>query len=1359
MVFYEILTGQLPFQAEDRLQWVHAHMAQKPISPREINPDIPLAVSSILLKLLSKTPRERYQRSAGLLSDLTECRRQLSQTGFIEPFTLGRVDLSGLFQLPRRLYGREKEVEFLASVFERVVSGQPGLLLVHGYAGIGKTLLINQTLRPVTAGKGYFATGKCDQLQQNIPYAPFIQALGGLIQQFLTESQESLCARKKGLNDALGRNGAVITEVIPEVELIIGPQPPVPTLPPREALNRFRMVFRNFIQAIAPKEHPLVIFLDDLHWADPASLSLIQLLGEDADIRYLFLIGAYRDDEVPDRHPLLNTLEELQKMGILYNLILTPLDPIHSNQLVADTLHCTAERTEPLAEILYRKTGGNPFFLRQLMQTAYEENLLSFNDQDGCLMWDPPSIQAMPMSNDALNLMLGKLLKLPVDLQKILKLAACIGGTFDLKTLAIACEQTPGQTAAALRSSIVEGLVLLINDHVETETMVQQDNQTDSVVDSAARYEFLHDRVHQAAYSLIPDEEKKELHLQMGRLVLRNTAKDELDDKIFNIMGHLNRSLDLIKDPAERIELAGYNLIAGRKAKIAVAYNSALNYFKAGLELLPENCWAENYLLTYELHLESLQGEYLCLNINAAEQLFDLLLDKAETNLERAGIYGVKMELSSGIEKYHEALQLGIKGLSLLGVNLQLEPGKYAFIKEIIPIKWRLHRRRLSDFVSSPLNIDPIQKSVISLLNGLSLAACRVNPELFTVILLKTSNLALKYGYVDHLSLSYVCYRFFTGRVLGDYKTISEFKKEALKLIEKCDNSLHKCILYFVIGTYVSHWAEHGKTSVNYLKKAVDFGLEAGELLFTGYSATLLIENKYLLGNPLEELDQECQNYYNLTKRVRLLNYKLLIASLRGVAGDLGDYSEEDLRKITKGDIKAIFAYRFSEMQLFYLAGDYQKALSFAELAHQNINAIRNYMLFAEYIFYYSLSITAVYEGLTTRQKRKYRKILRDNQQRMKKWSDSCPANFGHKYLLIAAETARLFNQDSKAMTLYDQSIQSARENYFVQNEAIAGELAAKFYLARGRDKVAQVYLTDAWHGYSKWGGVRKAQMLREQYPHLLAETTMEEDELAIIKSTFLYSAVEDSDSPNGRDLYAIQKAVQGLSEETDRATLLNGFLEIAVANAMADKGYLILEKNERLFVEVALASDMAVRPLPLEKCFKLSQAMVRYAARTQETVVLNDGEQVGIFARDLYLAQSQAISIVCLPLLCRGILMGVLYLENSLMSGVFTPDRLETLKFLSTQIAYVQKLQWFLEEEAVGAGGETLQPPVAPLTEREQEVLSLIAAGMSNKEIALELNVSVNTVKKHVLKIYEKLRVNRRVQAVAKARELKIFP
>jgi serine/threonine protein kinase len=542
-VYYELLTGRLPWQAGDSAEWVHARIACKPEFQDEMDSSVQ-PILAIVLKLLSKTAGDRYQSAYGLLQDLKECRLQLSQKGRIDHFPLGRMDISINLQLPRKLYGRETEIESLKVAFESVCTGQTRIILVSGYAGIGKTMLVREALESFVAEKGYFIAGKFDQLRQNRPYASFAAAFGNLVKQLLTESQEALERWKKKILRTLGRSGTVITELIPEMEWLIGTQPQVEGLPPMEAQNRFLMVLRDFVKVFARKEHPLVLFLDDLQWADSASLQFLQYLSRDNDLTYFLFVGAYRNNETNETHPLMDVLENLKKDEIpIQHMELSCLDYSQVVEFLLEALHCSGEKCGPLAEVLYRKSGGNPFFLCQLLKFVHREKLLYFNTGEGCWDWELSPIQNLQIQDDVVGLILEKLQKLPAGTQELLKTASCIGSSFDLDALSIAGEMTRHELSSRLLPAVLEGFVLTAENGMYTEKHDQ------CIV--AEKYEFLHDRIQQAVYSMLPEEEKKERHLKIGRLILQHICQDKLYVKILSVMNHFNRGLDLIEDPED----------------------------------------------------------------------------------------------------------------------------------------------------------------------------------------------------------------------------------------------------------------------------------------------------------------------------------------------------------------------------------------------------------------------------------------------------------------------------------------------------------------------------------------------------------------------------------------------------------------------------------------------------------------------------------------------------------------------------------------------------------------------------------------------------------------------------------------
>ncbi|HHV99186.1 MAG TPA: AAA family ATPase [Clostridiaceae bacterium] len=1294
VVFYEIITGHLPLQAENPAEWINAHITQQPQPPNKLNPDIPDIICDIIMKLLEKAAHERYQSAYGILWDLKECKRLLMQTGRIEFFSIGQADASARFQIPHNLYGREKERAVLKDAFERACEGSTQIVLVSGYPGIGKTMLVSESLKSFDYEKGYFVMGKCDQLMHNIPYAPMATAFGNLVKQLMTEDQEELNKWKKRIMHALGRNGAVVTNIIPELEYIIGKQNPVDVLSPKEAENRFMIVFRDFVKVFAWKGHPLVLFLDDLQWMDPACVHLLKYLTCDANLRSLLFIGAFRDNEVDEDHPLKEMLEEVQKGRHDRQCIsLLPLDRSQVQDLVAGTLHTELNKVVSLSDMLYRKSGGNPFFLVQLLRLIHDEALLYFDRGEGCWKWDLETIRKLQPGEDVLELLMRKLQRLPEDTLEILKLAACIGNKFDMETLASVCGKSSKEMVDCLMPSVLEGLVLT----AENQNLMPAPEYREI---EHSVFEFLHDRVQQAVYSLIPEDEKKKKHLSIGQLLLKDTDSDNLEEKILSIMDHFNRSLELIVDFEERMKLAKYNLLAGRKAKASAAYASALQYFRTGQELLPDDAWEQAYKLSFDLSLELAQMEYLSANVKVAEELFDTVIEKTKDELESASVYGLKVMLYAEVGKYAEAVHTGIYALEKLGVRLPLYPTKVDYLKEMLFYKWYMRNKKIEDLVHLPEMTNPKQRKIAELLTRLTAVTMTSYPDFFSFIILKTGNFAVRHGNTEMTSIGYLGHSITAGSVLGDYNAGDEYRKVCISLAEKYDRSSSKCIIYFVIGVLISHWTQDAAVGLEYLKKAVISGIEAGDVLIIGYAHCLLLEIPYLMGVPLEKVSKEVMNKREIAERLKhetLANnvavYEKLVSVLVGektdsLASGVAEFQKNELPQLIQRDQSPLATYYIYEMYLCYMIGNYRDALAAAQKVEPLKGAIIGFLISVEYVFYYSLVITAAYKELPVREKERYVKVLRKNQKRMKRWSETCQKNFEHKYLLVAAEVARIQDSKGKAMSLYDSAIQSARENGYIQYEALANELAARFYLSQGIEKVAEMYMQDACNGYFKWGAYVKVKELQERYPKFLEGIVFERQSInnntEFIKKISSIPTPSDSDIKDNLDTYFINKIVENIFRETDINNLLKNFLDIAAQSIGADRGYLLFEKDGELFIEAVKDSNLSetvIKTIPLEEDYKLSKAVVRYVARTLETVVLSCDDKAGIFAGDPYIAESDPKSIACLPLLFRGVPFGILYFENSFIPGVFSPDRLESLRLLSSQIAYVKRLQTYLEK------------------------------------------------------------------------------
>ncbi|NLC67246.1 MAG: serine/threonine-protein kinase PknK [Clostridiaceae bacterium] len=849
VIFYEMLTGRLPFQGASHAEWIRVHATQKPEAPDKINPGIPTPLSAIILKLLSKTASERYHTAYNLLDDLKECKRQWDNTGKIEPFDIESGNLSRILELPRRIFGREAEIKELKTSLGLACEGRGKLVLLSGYAGTGKTKLINEIIMPAAMEKGYYGYGKFNQYNHGMPYKPVIDALGSIVRQVMTESRENLESWRSEILRALGRSGSVITELIPEVEMIIGRQPSVEPLQPKEAQNRFLILFGNFLKVFTERNAPVVIFLDDLQWADTASLHLLKYLCEYTDMNHLLIIGAHRSNEIHENHPLWATIEELQKKRIpLHEIYISSFNMKEVTEYLAEAFKCHYRNDDlnTLAEMLYRKTCGNPFFLRQMIETAYEERLVTFNIHNNCWQWDMDSIQKLCMPDDVVGLIHLKLQKLPGETLDILKHASCMGSTFDMKILSVACKKTYVEAYSLLLPAIMEGLVLPVSHSGK----VLQASYNYNIVDIN---EFLHDKIRQAVYSLFSEKDKKETHVKIGRLILQNFYTDESDENIMTIMDHFNRGLELITDPGERLKLAGYNLQAGKKAKSASAYDSAIAYFTAGISLLPGDAWDSCYNLCFELHLGCAKCEYMLGNMDKVEKLLDLIISRAGTGQEKLDLYGMKMMLYAGTGKYSEAVQIGTDVLGKLGMKLPAKPGILDYFKELLFYKWHMRGKKAEDLYKLPEMKDPVQKKVAEFLVRIILTSCTDYPDLYSFAIIKIGNHALKYGNTEIASAGYIGYSIVEGSVFNNYEKGYEIGKVVIALAEKYNKSFLKCLVYFTHGALLYHWTNHAKGAFKYLQKAINCANEAGNVLLAGYSYGVILEKNTYWVPPLKK--------------------------------------------------------------------------------------------------------------------------------------------------------------------------------------------------------------------------------------------------------------------------------------------------------------------------------------------------------------------------------------------------------------------------------------------------------------------------------------------------------------------------
>ncbi|MEG4440528.1 AAA family ATPase [Microcoleus sp. AT9_B5] len=1304
VTFYELLTNQLPFESVDALELVHCHIAQQPTSPHEINPKIPLSLSEIVMKLMAKTAEYRYQSAWGIKADLKTCLTQF-RNGKFQAFSLGYQDIYPQLQLPQKLYGRELQIESLLSAFDRVASGQEKqvgaglannlssprttksqnvcvqgqteLMLISGYSGIGKSALVQELYKLITQKSGYFIAGKFDQLQRDIPYQALVAAFQELVRQLLTETQPQLQQWQEKIRRALGSNGQIIIDVIPEVELIIGKQNPVPELPATEARNRFNLAFQNFIQVFCQKEHPLVLFLDDLQWTDSATLQFIQLIVTDFTTQYLFVIGAYRDNEVTATHPAMLTLSEMKKQGVVINhLSLSPLNLNQVNEFIADTLKTECVPTQRLAELVWQKTQGNPFFIKEFLKSLYIEHLLNFDLNAGAWHWDLEQIISRNITDNVVELMADQIQTLSESAQKVLRLAACIGNQFDLSTLSIINENSQKETADELWNAIQSGLILPVGDDYKFLRTNREAN------DLKITYKFAHDRIQQAAYSLIPPNDKQAVHWKVGQLLLQNTPQQILQQKIFDIVNQLNFGIEAIDVQLEKDKLAQLNLIAGKKAKASAAWKPAWNYLSIGINCLSADSWLRQYDLSLALYVETVEAAILSGHVEEMEKLANLVLQQATSLLDQVKVYEVKIQAYTAQNKPLEAIETALSVLKLLGIRFPKKPTKLNILLELMKTKLSLVGKRVEELIDLPLMTNPDKLAAMRILSSVVSAAHFASPELLPLMAFKQVNLSIKYGNTSVSSCAYATYGLIlSGETVGDIETGYQFGKLAILLLDKFNTKELTARTIFIVNYFVKHWKDHLRETLNPLQNAYSIALETGDLEYAAYSVCVYCYHSYVLGkelakveaemamysNTLSQLKQETSYYYNQLNRQVLLN-------LMGQAEDkcllIGENYDETKMLPLHREANAQNLCRsvyFYKLFLCYLFQDYQQAIENAKSAEKySDSAVGTIPL---YHFYNSLVYLAIYSDAPKSEQKLILQKVKANQKKIKKWAEFAPMTHLHKFYLVEAERYRVLGENARAIDCYDRAIALAKEHEYLNDEALANELAAKFYIAWGKEQVARAYMTNAYYCYLRWGATAKMTDLKRQYPKLLKRFTTANTS---IDSRNSLSSTSGSTSGETLDLAALMKASQAIASEIELDKLLTTLMRILLESCGAQTGYLILESQGQLRVEASGEANsnqvMVLQSTPIETCLPLS--IIHYVERTQEGLIESDVAREGRFTQDAYIKTQQPKSILCAPLLNQGQLIGIVYLENNLADGVFTPDRLEVIQLLSSQAA-----------------------------------------------------------------------------------------
>jgi histidine kinase len=1305
VTFYRLLCDRLPFETTDVMELVHCHIAKHPTPPHEVNSAIPRPVSDLVMKLLAKTAEDRYQSATGIWSDLQECLNQLQQTGHIEAFTIGRWDLSSTFQIPQKLYGRtqaiERLLEAIGGVGERderegrmpasasAIANRAELIVIAGQSGIGKTTLVQELYQFIPHPRGYFVTGKYDQLQRNIPYAALLQAFQALIRQLLTEDETRIDRWRESLLAALGQQAALMIDMLPELELLIGQQSIKDEASIDESRNRFDLILENFIRAFTESIHqihercayPLIIFLDDLQWIDSASLSLIERLLS-SDSHDLLIIGAYRENEVGDSHPLTRSLHEIRQAGgLVHQIALSPLSLLDVNEWLQDTLHCESARSSPLAELMMQKTAGNPFFINEFLRVLHQEKLLNFNVQQGFWQWDLKQIQAANLTDSVVELVTERIQKIPSQSRQLLCLAACVGSSFNLQTLATVSERSPLEVAGDLRNAIQQNLIAPLGEEYQYLEAYRGD-------DVDITYKFLHDRIQQTVYSSITETLQKEYHLLIGQQILKSTPEQLLEDKIFTIVHHLNIGSELIVDQEQKHQLARLNLIAGKKAKATIAYDSALQYLNQGRTLLTTNSWQNAYELTLALCESTAKAAYLAGDFEQMVQRVQEVLDHAKTPLETTQVHLVMIQAHIAQERFVEAIESALQALESLGIHLSIQPDSPAIAQEWRATKHVLADQSLETLLHLPRMTDPSQLAAMQIISSVCTPTYFLAPDLWKMMVFQKIQLSVRYGNAPGSAFGYADYGMILCGVEGDIRAGCQFSQLAstLQPLLQAKEFVPKTTL--LVNMYLKHWQAHLKETLSPLLEAYQSGLETGDLEYATFAIAFRFYHAYLVGQELTQLEQEMASYeetiaqFNQSLPLNLIRvYRQAVLSLISQHNN-PDYPhnsgnpETSLPQLTNATDPYILFHQFlNRLILCYLFEDFAQAAEHAATtAHLLSGGAVGLLVVTVFDFYDSLAKIAVYPNVSPAEQQQILQTVDAHQQKMKQWAEHAPMNYLHKFYLVEAERHRILGQDAAAMDAYDQAIDLAQAQEYGQEEALANELAGRFYLAKGKTKFAKTYLLEARYGYVRWGATAKVQDLDQRYPQffdLLSEKNR------LVTPYPPASTASSSTDTAALDLAALMKAAQALSGEIVLEKLLAKLMLILMENAGAERGCLLLETQGQLQIEAEGNAESGctsvLMGLPMnsnEAKSQVSTAIVNYVARTQESVVLNQATQDYRFHQDAYILAHQPKSLLCTPLIYQGKLSGILYLENNLTTNAFTPDRLEVLQLLSTQAA-----------------------------------------------------------------------------------------
>lgn len=1274
IVLYEILTGILPFKG-DASEVLYCHLAKEPLPPFRLNNDIPLPISNIIMKLLEKMAGKRYQSISGLKSDLEKCLMLLSSNQKIADFDIGKTDVSYNFSIPQNIYGRDEELNKLKSAFNNVLNGDVEIVTVSGYSGIGKSTLVNEIRGSVITQHGIFAMGKNELLNQDKSYFSLIQVFEEIISTILSENPQQIEYWKNHILENLLQNSKLMLDYIPKLSNIIGDQPPVPDLPASEAYNRLSLTFKKFIATFADASHPLVIFLDDVQWSDLATLRLIEAIIDDKIITHLMIVISYRDNEISSIHPLNLTLNNLSnKFTNIANIYLNPLALPDIIKLLNDTLHLSGKRIDDFSMLCLKKTGGNPFFLNQFLYYLYDNNLIWFDALIYSWNFNLSQIEALGITDNVIQLMLLKISKMPIDIQNLLKYAACIGNRFNLNILSSISKINLSDIRPLINNAIAEGLI--INSEISINFMMDKA--------SIDNYSFLHDRIHQAFYALFDEDHLVHVHLELGRLLYNNYINSGINDECYDILNHYNLAIELLSEENEKLAIAKLELIAAEHSKKAGAYELSYKYLKAGISLLPPDCWGTHYSLSLSLFTELVEITYLISSVSEMEQTVKLIHTNARNIYDSvsASKFVVISYASNGDTS--KALDTAIDLIHKLGKNILRHPNKFWILMNLINTKFKLLGHDANHWINLPFMDNQNNILMISIFALIGSLTYRTDAMFMAYILMLSMQLTIKYGFTNDSPYILSSYGLLCCS-LGNIDEGYAFSKLSLSLIDKYSIDNQKAKVIFLNNAFISHWKEPIGDLLDRFRDGYESGLQFGDYEFAAYNGFYYCNKSFYAGKNLDILDQEMHFFVDsinkLNQPLSLYLTQMMYQAVINLEGKNANpeiltgeiYDEITMLKIHKDskDTTAECSVYIVKLMLSFIFNNYKTAEVNCELTGNLIDSLRSTIAVSVYYFYRALNGLALYNKAPLKKQKLIIKDVNIILKKMKNWSMHCPENFLNKYYLIMAEKARVLSDDANAIKFYDEAIITSEKNGFIQESAISNECAANFYLHKDNKTLSSYYVLAAYNCYKKWGAFAKAKQLVQNFNSIFKINL---DSSFGINTPFSQEMYETRNSSEIIDSSTIVKASQAISGEIRLEELLRKLVKILLENSGAQRISYVIKKNDK-YVIVADGTDTYIeieidKSYYLENYYGLPQKIINYVINSNQAVIIDNPEKSSNLYDDDYFKNYNSKSILCLPVINKNELGGILYFENNLIYGAFSTERIEVLKVLASQLS-----------------------------------------------------------------------------------------